>query len=104
MHGKAILFSLLLMYVLFSISCNKNEDSIKPVITATAPATNMQYNTFDSIYVQAEITDEEGLSFVSVELLNADLISVVSPFGRTVSGNSYSLFTSLVIDNIHLQN
>lgn len=103
MHGKAILFSLLLMYVLFSISCNKNEDSIKPVITATAPATNMQYNTFDSIYVQAEITDEEGLSFVSVELLNADLISVVSPFGRTVSGNSYSLFTSLVIDNIHLQ-
>lgn len=103
MHGKAILCFLLLMYILFSISCQKNEDSIKPVINASAPADNSQYNTFDSILVQAEITDEEGLTFVSVELLNSDLITVVAPFGRTVSGNAYNLFTSLVIDNIHLQ-
>jgi hypothetical protein len=103
MHGKVILFSLIVMYVLFSISCKKNEDSIKPVINASTPAPNTQYNTFDSIFVQAEITDEEGLTFISVELLNSDLISVVAPYGRTISGNSYSLFATLVIDNIHLQ-
>lgn len=103
MRIRVSLFSLLLIYVLFSYSCNKNEDSTPPIIEVLAPSENTSYNTFDSIFVKANISDEQELTFVSVELLNADLISVITPFGRNLATNQYNLHATLIIDNIHLQ-
>jgi hypothetical protein len=103
MRATIFVFSLLVIYILFLNGCKKNEDATPPIIIAIAPNANSSYNTFDSIFVQATVTDEQNLEFVSVELLNEDFVSVISSFGRYVSGNQYNLFATLVIDNIHIE-
>ena len=102
MNFRVSLYLLPLIYVLFLYGCKKDEDTVAPQIIAIAPSENTHYNTFDTIQVQATITDERELTFVSVDLLNADLIPVITPFGRSLSVKEYNLNASLIIDNIHL--
>lgn len=102
MNYRVFLFLLPLIYILFLYGCKKDADTISPQIVSIAPSENTHYNTFDTINVRATITDERELTFVSVELLNADLISVITPFGRSLSTKEYNLNASLIIDNLHL--
>ena len=90
------------MYAIFCVSCKKDEDNSAPVISVVNPQENSSFNTFDTLYIQANLSDDRNLTFVSVELLNNDLISVVSPFGRNLNSSSYNLNAQLIIDNIHL--
>jgi hypothetical protein len=90
------------MYAIFCVSCKKDEDNSAPRISVVNPQENITLNTFDTLYVQANLLDDRNLTFVSVELLNADLISVVSPYGRNLNSSSYFLNAQLIIDNIHL--
>ncbi len=102
MNFRKLLFFLSSIYIIFCVSCKKDEDTSPPIIIEIAPNENASFNTFDSISVQANLHDERELTFVSVELLNADLISVVSPYGKNINGNDYFLNAQLIIDNIHI--
>lgn len=75
-----------------------------PTVSISQPATNSNHNTFDTLIVSAQIQDDREISFVSVELLNADLVSVVTPYSTRPNTNttSYNLNALLIIDNIQL--
>ena len=102
MNFPKLLFLLLSIYTIFCVSCKKDEDTSPPIITELAPNENTSFNTFDSISVQANLYDERELTFVSVELLNADLISVVTPYGKNLNGTDHFLNAQLIVDNIHI--
>ena len=102
MNFPKLLFLLLSIYTIFCVSCKKDEDTSPPIITELAPNENTSFNTFDSISVQANLYDERELTFVSVELLNADLISVVTPYGKNLNGTDHFFNAQLIVDNIHI--
>ena len=99
---RLLILFLLSIYAFFSISCKKDNDSSPPQIEALNPSENSFHYTFDTIIVQATIVDDRELSHVSVDLLNADLISVVTPYSKNLSTKDYNLNAPLIIDNIHL--
>ncbi len=99
---RLLILFLLSSYGFFSISCKKDSDTSPPQIEALLPAVHSIHNTFDTINVKANIIDDQELTFVSVELLNADLISVVTPYSKTLSTKEYRLNASIIVDNIQL--
>lgn len=102
MNIRLLTLFLLSIYGFFSISCKKDNDTSPPQIEALAPVENSAYYTFDTIGVKANITDDRELTHVSVELLDANLISVVTPSSKNLSTKEYYLNASLIVDNIHL--
>jgi hypothetical protein len=65
--------------------------------------TNLQvFNVFDTIRVQAHVSDPDGLKSVNVSLTNGQPIPVVANVPVTVTGNNMSFTCSYIINNIHL--
>ena len=102
MNIRSLPFFLLSIYTIFCVSCKKDEDTSPPIITVIVPNENSSFNTFDSINIQANLFDDKELTFVSVELLNSDLISVVTPYGKALNSTEHFLNAQIIIDNIHI--
>lgn len=86
----------------YFFSCKKETDEIPPTIEVSRPIKNESYDTFDTIFVEALVKDNQKLRSVSAELLDADLKTVITPFSKTLDSPEYEMNTALIIDNIHL--
>lgn len=90
--------------VLFSVSCRKDEkDKLGPVVSFNTPTENQSFNVFDNITVNASVSDETAITFVSVSLVDAQYNSVVAAAAIPVSSPSMTINKQYYIDNIHLE-
>ena len=92
----------ILVPVLF-FSCKKEVDEVPPTIEVTNPVKNTTYNTFDTIYINAVLKDDQVLTFGSAELQDANLITILKPISRELNTNEYRMNVGLVIDDLHIK-
>lgn len=104
MHSfKASLYITFLFAVLFSFSCRKAEtDELGPVVLFNTPTENQAFNVYDNISINATVSDETAISFISVSLVNAQYIPVLNAVALPVSSPSLTINKQLYIDNIHI--
>ncbi len=84
------------LLVLTWASCRK-KDGIEPDITIITPLENTQFDVFDTVHVQFEVTDETQLVSVSVKVLNSDLVPVTATESVQLNGTSFSGSADLII-------
>lgn len=92
-----------LILALLAGGCQKDSVNQPPVVSILEPKAQDTFNVFDTLYVDATATDEQGLTFISAELQNADLIRVSNPSSKNISGTEFRFRTALMIDDIHLE-
>lgn len=100
---KNYYFKLLLTLIFFNSSCKKERvDSIDPVIKIVAPYYNQNLSFRDTIFVEANITDERNLSYVKWSLSSEDNVFISSKTYET-SGKAYELLEQIYLDRPELK-
>lgn len=79
------------------ISCKKDKDAVPPVISVLSPRDNNSFSVFDTLEVNADISDDSQLASVSIQLMNENLTPALSLSRKTVSGKNYSLRADYII-------
>lgn len=83
-------------------SCKKDKNTAPPEITILSPNENSSFSVFDTLKVKAEISDENQLLSVSVQLLEENLTPAQSVFRKSISGKEYSFLTDYIISDSQL--
>lgn len=76
--------------IMAHISCKKSEEKL-PQIVIEMPGNMAEFNVGDSIPVKATVTHNRRLSFVRVQLIDGQPISLLTPRYLYPEGSSYSL-------------
>ena len=97
---RKILNSLFVALV-FLFSCSKDKDDIKPTIIVHSPIELQQVNGIDTLQVRASISDDRNIERVSVSLLDANGIPVLSTTTKTPNSVDFELSTFYIFDNIY---
>jgi hypothetical protein len=77
--------------VLIFLSCEPDPANQFPVIEITSPVLNQHFEVPDTIHIEADISDDEGLSKIKVGLVNDQFISVLTSYYLTPEGTKYHL-------------
>lgn len=100
---KASLYITFFASVLFSFSCRKADvDELGPIVLFNTPNENQTFNVYDNISINATVSDETAITFVSVSLVNAQYIPVLNAVALPVSSPSMTINKQLYIDNVHI--
>ena len=94
MQKKRKIFAFLSLFVLIVIHSCKTSDSSPPLVSISAPSDNQIFDAGDTIKVQAQITDNENISYWEVRLTDEQF----APIGEVVSGRPNSTQASINID------
>ncbi len=93
-----ILISILLLFI---TSCKK-KDNPEPVITITSPISGEVFMPGDTIHIEADISDNNVLSSVTLKLLNAGYSPEDHQESFSINASSYHLSYDYVIENKYL--
>ncbi len=96
MRYQQVLFLLVLLGVFFC-GCKKDPANEAPRITIITPYESASVTVPDTLIVKVEVSDDQGLSQVSVTLLDQDNIPVVDAVSATASGTSATITLALPI-------
>ena len=100
MINRILIFILLFICILYA--CKKDEDITPPEITVSSPSENSKFDVFETISVQATIIDNKNIDFVSIKMVDQNLVPVLPTITLEVEGKEYHLTHSYIIDDIHL--
>lgn len=105
MNNSPERFLTLVKYLIISfvglgfIACNKDdEDTESPRIVQVSPSDNQSFQTVDTITFIADITDNEGLTYLEISVLNTDFIPVIPKVRLNASGTSVPFAYDFVLD------
>lgn len=97
------LFATISILVILLTGCKKEKDSTPPVINITDPAIYSSYGVFDIFSVVAEVSDETNLQSVTIDVQNADFVSVLPRIAVTVTANTMSFSKTVSLGDVHLE-
>jgi hypothetical protein len=97
-----IYLSLLSLLSLLVLNCRKEKDMNSPSIKLLKPSKGTVYSVYDTIWIEALISDESKLESVKVSLLDEDQKPVLATQIFKPINSAYELVTALPIDDIHL--
>ena len=90
--------------LLISISsCKKDEDTSLPTIQITSPASGSVFSVLDTIYISANISDNEILKSASVYILDDKARNISGTQSFSVSSNTYTLNTFILLNDIRIE-
>lgn len=89
---------ILLVLSLLFFACKKDTDEEKPDIIIESPYENETFSTVDTLTVVAQITDNEQVKSVSVELLDDQYGQMGSKGTYSASGSSFNLLIDFALD------
>jgi hypothetical protein len=87
--------------LIFTISCKK-EDTVGPVIKINKPSSGQHFTVGDTIFVSANISDNEQISSVTVKLLSSNYISVGHDISVKVPSNNSLINVHYIIEDLNL--
>ena len=92
---------LILLAFLFSclVACRENEDTVIPEVVFHEPQANENIMLPDTLYVDVTVTDDKNINSISVNILNADHIPVVTGQNYFPDMTEYQVKTSFVLDD-----
>lgn len=94
---------LVLLFIILLFSCRKEENSSIPVIEVHLPEYLALYDVYDTISVQATISDEIELESIQVKLTDSNFNPVTKAEVFYPGTMDYNLSTKIVIDNPSLE-
>lgn len=93
----------LFIIFLFFLSCKKNNNTDIPSVQITSPSGLITYNVFDTIKIQAHVSDaSNNLTAVNVCLTTNKSTPATANAPVTVTSNSMNFSLSYLINDIHL--
>lgn len=92
----------LIIIILFTIGCKKNEDLSPPSIEIISPSPNTSFSVYDSINIHVKVSDNIKLDWVKFDVIDQDNHVIVSQKERSNLSNSEEINISLSINNIHI--
>lgn len=101
-HLRILILSLFFQVLIFT-SCRKEVDTQHPVITYISPPELENFNVLDEIPIKADITDDEIITSVKVNLTNKDLVPVSQSIFVYPNSANYSLDIDFPIEDIYLE-
>ena len=97
-------FTVLIVFpVLIFLSCEKEADNQFPVIEITSPVLNQHFEIPDTIHIEADISDDQGLTKIKVGLVNDQFASVLTSYYLTPEGSNYHLSMDFPITESSLE-
>lgn len=91
---------LILLFVFSTIHSCKKKDSTNPEVRILTPNTYATYEVFDEIQVVVDVFDEQGLDWLSVEIVTSNNIRVSNRREFNLEGhNEKEVVTTLVVSN-----
>ena len=92
------------MFIFFLISCKKDKkDTQAPGIGCFSPTAGQHYKMFDTIIVNAQITDNEHLSSVNVTLTDLNHAPLQASYSVPIPSASFTFAIKYVLTQFHLQ-
>jgi hypothetical protein len=91
------------LVLLFICGCKKEDSDVSaPGITWTSPYETQQFNVFDTIHVNVQLTDDKQLVSVQVKLVDENLVPVLPGISVSISGTNWPLEFDYPIANIRM--
>ena len=92
------------LFIFFLISCKKDKkDTIAPGISCFAPATGQHFNMYDTITVNATVSDNEHLSFVNVTLTDLNHTPLQPSYSVPIQSAGFTFNIKYILTQFHLQ-
>lgn len=88
---------------LFLLSCEQEPENLFPVIDISSPVLNQHFIIPDTIHIEANITDDQGLTKIKVGLVNDQFISVLTSYYLSLEGKNYHLSMDFPITDSSLE-
>src|SRR5437016_5657179 len=93
----------LFLVLCFIFSCKKKKDDVYgPTVTFITPVPNQFYNVMTAITVNATVKDDNQITSVSINLVDAQGNPAYNSIPVPVSSPSMTINTQYMLDNIHL--
>ncbi|MCC6691472.1 MAG: hypothetical protein IT235_08060, partial [Bacteroidia bacterium] len=102
MGKRLINNSVYFIFILLSFQCKKDRDAVPPQVTITAPSENQLFNVYDTFTLKAEISDDKGLSIITIKLLNDQMSAMQQPVVLSVKGKQVALNRLYTLYDVHL--
>ena len=101
---KLIAHTLLLLFlILLAFACQKKGDTEDPEVEIIKPESNSHFSIPDSIFIQANTTDNENIEWIQISLVNKDQIPVgATKTIQSVNQQKYHLETYYHVEDILL--
>ncbi len=93
----------LLLFIFFLISCKKDKkDTQPPIISFNIPVSGQTYKMFDTIPVNAHISDNEHISSVSITLTDINHVPQQSSINASIPSANFILTMNYILNQFHL--
>lgn len=93
----------ILLIPLLLLSCKKKDDTERPQIEITTPSTLTNYNYLDVLNVSATVTDNNTITAITIDVVDASLVSVMPSRTETPNSASYTMTEAILLDNVHIE-
>lgn len=92
------------LFIFFLLSCKKDKkDAQAPVIGCFSPAINQHYKMFDTIIVNAQVTDNEHLSSLNVTLTDLNHTPLQASYAVPIQSAGFTFTIKYILTQYHLQ-
>jgi len=92
------------LFIFFLISCKKDKkDTQAPGIGCFLPAVGQHYKMFDTIIVNAQVTDNEHLSSVNVTLTDLNHAPLQASYSVPIPSAGFTFTIKYILTQFHLQ-
>ncbi|HKC68784.1 MAG TPA: hypothetical protein VKG26_11180 [Bacteroidia bacterium] len=92
------------MFIFFLLSCKKDKkDSIAPSIVCNSPTVGQHYNMFDTVVVNAQVSDNEHLSSVNVTLTDLNHTPLQASMPVPIQSAGFTFTLKYILTQYHLQ-
>src|SRR4029077_13198750 len=100
MVRKSTVAVLLLAIIFFS--CKKSKDVGSPSVQINTPATLSTFNVFDTIKVNAHVSDANQLTVVSIYIINSQGVQVLPSSSVAITSHNMTFTSPYILSDIHM--
>jgi hypothetical protein len=101
-YPKYFLYALISI-IIFNIACEKETDTQHPGITFYSPYENQVFNIFDTIPIEAKITDDEVITSVRIKVVDSSFNPALPSVYKYPETNKYNLKIDFPIEDYYLE-
>lgn len=101
---RATVFSTLicLLSTLF-YGCRKDEDTTSPIVNITTPYDNQHFTVYDTLAINAEVSDETSLEWITVGFTDENLTPVLNTVNIDITAKVQSIRLPYILYDLHME-
>lgn len=96
------LFFIYILALFALLSCNKDEDTVSPVIDIILPIELSYYNIYDTVNIKTHISDNIAVKSVDIALVNTNFQPVSNNVSYVLNSKDVDIVTDIAINDVML--